>query len=122
MEVILDLKECDPSTFNRQSLRRYFKVLCEKIDMQRDKLVFWDDIGVPEEYQQDRPHTKGTSAVQFILTSSIVIHTLDMTGEIYINIFSCKGFNADIATEYTLDYFKGKIRKQHVIDRGVYST
>ncbi len=56
-------------------------------------LYFWDDLGVPNEDQQTDPKTKGTSAVQFILTSTIVIHTLDLMKSAYINIFSCKKFD-----------------------------
>ena len=77
VELILDLHGCDPSTFNRESIGAYFERLCVLIDMKREALHFWDDIGVSEEDKQTSPHTQGTSAVQFILTSSIVIHTLD---------------------------------------------
>ena len=48
---------------------------------------------------------RGTSAVQFILTSTIVIHTLDLMKAAYVNIFSCKNFNTDQAAEFTADWF-----------------
>jgi S-adenosylmethionine/arginine decarboxylase-like enzyme len=79
-ELILDLHSCDPDTFNRSSIEDFFKKLCKKIDMTQCDLHFWDDVGVTPEEQQTSPHTKGTSAVQFILTSTIVIHTLDLRG------------------------------------------
>jgi len=121
MEAIIDLKNCNVKKFTRESIEEYFRILCDKkIDMIRDKLVFWDDEGVPEEYKMTEPHTSGISAVQFILTSSIVIHTLDMTGEIYVNIFSCKDFDGQVAIDFTKEWFEGEIRKQHVIDRGTY--
>lgn len=60
-ELILDLHGCSTSTFTRRSLRAYFKKLCDAIDMQRCKLVFWDDVGVPEDEKQISAHTKGTS-------------------------------------------------------------
>ncbi len=90
VELILDLHGCDVTTFNRESLDNYFETICKAIDMQRCELHFWDDVGVPPEEQQTSPHTKGTSAVQFILTSTIVIHTLELLKAAYINIFSCK--------------------------------
>jgi S-adenosylmethionine/arginine decarboxylase-like enzyme len=116
-ELIIDLHKCDISKFNRQSLRKYFKELCDLIDMQRAKLVFWDDIGVPEEYKQTLPHTTGTSAVQFILTSNITIHTLDIMKRTYINIFSCKTFDAKVAEKFTKEYFSGTIIQSITIDR-----
>ena len=89
-ELILDLHDCDTTRFTRFELERFFAKLCELIDMERCDLHFWDDIGVAEEERQTHPQTKGTSAVQFILTSTIVIHTLDIMKAAYINIFSCK--------------------------------
>lgn len=116
-ELILDLHGCDVSTFDRPSLRKFFKILCVEIKMTRCKLHFWDDVGVPLEEQQTSPHTKGTSAVQFILTSTIVIHTLDLLGAAYINIFSCKEFDKDKAEQLTREWFKAKECRSHFIER-----
>lgn len=116
-ELIMDLHECDSSTFNRKSLKKYFKELCIEIDMKRAKLCWWDDHGVAPEEQQTLPHLKGTSAVQFIMTSNIVVHTLDLLGAVYINIFSCKDFDADTAKKFTEKWFKGKIVSSHEINR-----
>src|ERR1700704_6059502 len=90
IELILDLHDCDASTFTRSAIKGFFDELCELIEMEACDLHFWDDVGVPEEDQQTLPKTKGTSAVQFILTSTIVIHTLDLMKAAYVNIFSCK--------------------------------
>lgn len=116
-ELILDLHNCDVSTFNRESLKAYFKMICTEIDMTRCKLCFWDDLGVPENERQTSPHTKGTSAVQFILTSNITVHTLDLMGCVYLNIFSCKSFDPDIAEKVSVMWFKGQVRSKYFIDR-----
>ncbi len=116
-ELILDLHGCDTSTFNRKSLDAYFEKLCKAIKMQKCERCFWDDVGVPEEERQTEPHLKGTSAIQFILTSNITIHTLDMLKKVYINIFSCKDFDADIATELSRKWFGGRIVNKQVIRR-----
>ena len=105
-ELILDLRECNPDTFNRSKLDQYFTTLCDLIDMQKCEVHFWDDIGVPIEEQQTSPQTKGTSAVCFILTSTIVIHTLDLMEAAYINIFSCKTFDPALAEEFTAKWFE----------------
>ena len=96
-ELIMDLHGCSASTFTRQSLTEYFANLCDAINMEQCELYFWDDEGVPPEEQQTSPHTKGVSAVQFILTSTIVIHTLELLEAAYVNIFSCKAFDRDFA-------------------------
>ena len=105
IELILDLHGCDASKFTRDSITEYFERLCDLIDMQREDLHFWDDIGVAEEDKQTSPHTQGTSAVQFILTSSIVIHALDQLRSVYINLFSCKTFDPQIAEKFTAEWF-----------------
>lgn len=107
-ELVLDIHDCDPSTFNRKSINAYFTKLCKAIDMQKCKVHFWDDVGVAPEEQQTEPHTKGTSAVCFILTSSIVIHTLDLLETAHVNIFSCKPYDRNVAQRFTEDWFKGR--------------
>ncbi|MFC2100836.1 S-adenosylmethionine decarboxylase [Bacteroidota bacterium] len=108
---------CDNSKFSRREIKKYFRELCILIDMKPEKLYWWDDYGLEEEFQQKEAHTKGTTAVQFILTSNITIHTLDILKNVYINIFSCKDFNAIIAMKFSEDWFKGKIVNSHVIER-----
>ena len=116
-ELIMDIHGCDISKFNRKSLRKYFAKLCKAIDMKRCELHFWDDVGVPPEEQQTSPQTKGTSAIQFILTSTIVVHTLDLLGAVYINIFSCKSFDRQVAEELTKEWFGAKECRSHFIER-----
>jgi len=116
-ELIMDLHGCGVSTFNRASLDGYFEKLCKAIDMKKCERYFWDDVGLPEEEKQTSPHTKGSSAVQFILTSSIVIHTLELLGAVYINIFSCKEFDEKVAETITKDWFGANGCRAHFIER-----
>ena len=108
-ELILDLHNCNAKKFKRITIRRFFQELCSLIDMKRSELFWWDDYGLPPEECQTEPHLKGTSAVQFIMTSNITIHTLDLMGNVYLNIFSCKDFNDGIATEFSKKFFEGKV-------------
>jgi len=108
-ELILDLHNCDSSLFTRGNIENFFIDLCSEIDMERGDLYFWDDVGVPEEEKQTDPITKGTSAVQFILTSSIVIHTLDELENVYINLFSCKDFESKVVGDISVYYFDGDV-------------
>lgn len=116
-ELIMDLHGCDVSTFNRVSLDIYFEKLCKEIDMQKCERYWWDDVGVAEEEKQTSPHTKGTSAVQFLLTSTIVVHTLDLLGAVYVNIFSCKSFDKKVAEKLTKEFFGAKEIRTHFIER-----
>ncbi len=116
-ELIIDMHNCDSSTFTRKSIKKYFGLLCEKIDMKAEKLSWWDDHGLKPELQQTEPQTKGTTAVQFILTSNITIHTLDILKNAYINIFSCKDFDADVARKFSEEWFKGTVVNSQIIER-----
>ena len=116
-ELILDLHGCDVSRFTRDGIERYCAELCELIDMERCDLHFWDDMGVPEDEQQTDPKTKGTSAVQFILTSTIVIHTLDLMKAVYVNVFSCKEFDTEEAAAFTVKWFGASDWTTNVVTR-----
>jgi len=117
-ELILDLHGCDVSKFTRQDIAGYFVELCELIDMQRCEMHFWDDEGVADEDKQTSPHTTGISAIQFILTSNITIHTLTKLGCVYINIFSCKDFDDRDAINFSKEWFGCKdVAQMTVIDR-----
>ena len=116
-ELILDLHNCNPKKFSRKMIGKYFRELCDLIDMQRCELFWWDDYGLPKNERQTEPHLKGTSAVQFIMTSNITIHTLDILKNVYLNIFSCKDFDAKKATQFSREFFKGKVVNRVVIKR-----
>lgn len=116
-ELILDLHDCNVGHFTRFSIERFFTELCELIDMERCDLHFWDDVAVPESEQQTNPKTKGTSAVQFILGSTIVIHTLVLMKTAYVNIFSCKWFDTDKAATFTAEWFSSKNWTKRVMGR-----
>jgi S-adenosylmethionine/arginine decarboxylase-like enzyme len=117
IELILDLHKCDPTTFTRENIKKYFTQLCELIDMQREDLHFWDYDGDPEGYAEAPDHLKGTSAVQFIKTSNTTIHTLDKLRKVFLNIFSCKKFNTRVVTYFTVEWFGGKVMNSTVVER-----
>ncbi len=116
-ELILDLHHCKVDSFTREVIRAYCKSLCQVIGMQPEELHFWDDEDVPVADRQTSAQTKGTSAVQFIITSSITIHALDLLGNVYVNIFSCKDFNEEVAVLETLRWFGGHVANKTVVKR-----
>ena len=116
-ELILDIHSANNKKFNRESIDEYFELICKAIKMKKCERFWWDDYGVPDNEKQTSSHTKGTSAVQFILTSSIVIHTLDILSAIYINIFSCKDFDGDLVRKLTIKYFSGEVKQCILLER-----
>lgn len=115
--LIIDLIDCE-RIFNRESIGRFCNQMCEVLGMKREKLEFWDYDGQEEEYEAAPDHLKGTTAVQFISTSSITIHTLDVSRQVFIDVFSCKEFGHDKAAKFAAEFFGGKINAQHSLTRG----
>lgn len=61
---------------------------------------------------------EGYSVMQFIETSSIVIHFDDKTGDrAFIDIFSCKFFNPKVAEDFAKKYFKAKRSRIKILIR-----
>ena len=116
-ELVLDLRSCTVLPCNRATMRRYFRELCLLIDMKRANLYFWDYHDDPAGYKHAAPHLKGTSAVQFIQTSNITVHTLDDLRKVFINIFSCKPFDYEKAMEFTVRFFNGVLVTTTTLER-----
>ena len=116
-EVIIDLYDCDISRFTREDITKYLEDLCDLIDMVRCELYWWDYEDEEKEYNEAPDHMKGTSAVQFITTSSIVIHTLEVLRKVFLNVYTCKDFDPEMAVEFSKAFFRGKVRKSTVLER-----
>ena len=116
MELVIDMHDCDRTLFNREALTRFFNELCQRIKMSPQDLHFWD-YDTPEEKSVQPPHLKGTSAVQFIETSSITLHALDDLGRVYLNIFSCREFHVTTALDVAIEFFGAGWCAHHVFER-----
>jgi S-adenosylmethionine/arginine decarboxylase-like enzyme len=111
MEIIVDIHDCDISKFKRKSLDKFFADLVYLSDMEA--------VGKPKYWLEHSnvPHLKGYSGIQFIKTSSILIHTLDILKSAYINFFSCKDFDPKEVAEFIKKHFKAGKIKYKVLNR-----
>jgi S-adenosylmethionine/arginine decarboxylase-like enzyme len=50
---------------------------------------------------------EGWSAMQFIETSSLTIHADEVSGRCYVDVFSCKSFDPELAAGIASRYFGG---------------
>lgn len=116
--TVMDLTGCDNITFHRVHIEQFLKALCAAIDMEREDLHFWDYEDDLEGYNKAPAHLRGVSAVQFIKTSSIVIHTLDEFGAVFIDLFSCKRYDPNILANMATEWFGGKVRFSQTVARG----
>jgi len=100
-EVQLDLYDCDEFTIsNEEKIKNFGLELCKVIDMIPFGPAYTPYFGDNNEI------TKGYSLLQFIETSSITGHFSEGTGAAYLNIFSCKAFDAKAAEDFSREYFQ----------------
>jgi S-adenosylmethionine/arginine decarboxylase-like enzyme len=85
--------------------------------MVRGPLRWWDDYWTLPWWRETEPHIKGTTAVQFIRTSNITIHALDLQRAVRVNVFSCKPFDPVVVRELTTQWFRGDVVNELFIDR-----
>jgi len=112
LEVVLDLYECDPKVIRSgKKLEEYTKKLCKLLKMKRYGKTQLPHFGYNE------AHTAGFSMLQFIETSSITGHFSELWNSAYINIFSCRDFDADKAIDFSVKYFSAKKVTKRVLLR-----
>ena len=114
-ELIIDLHQCDSARFNATDVERFCKELCALVKMKCEDFHIW--ASSLEDYATEAPHLYGTSAVQFITTSTLVIHTLPKLLCAYVNLFSCKSFEPAEATEFVASFFGGTVVQSNFVRR-----
>ncbi len=111
-ELILDLYDCDHKIIcSGEKIKEFSVKLCNLIDMKR--------FGEPflQRFAEHSEFAAGYSIAQMIETSLISGHFSEFWNRAYLNIFSCKEFNIEDATNFAKDFFKAKEYKQHIITR-----
>jgi S-adenosylmethionine/arginine decarboxylase-like enzyme len=100
-ELQLDIHGCDPDIIrNGKKLAEFSRKLVRRI-----KMVAYGEPFLAHFGHKD-PMTSGYSLVQLIETSSITAHFSEGKNSVYLNIFSCKAFDKDDATEFCKKFFK----------------
>jgi S-adenosylmethionine/arginine decarboxylase-like enzyme len=112
MELIIDATNCDSFFMTEKSISKFLKILINVLGVEIAQPPFF--------WIEDTPiaHLQGLSCIQFIKTSNITIHTLDITKTMYMNIFSCKYFDREKVEGCITDYFKGIKIESKLIFRG----
>ena len=111
-ELVLDLYGCNPRTIrSAKMLEKFVKQLCRRIEMKR--------YGEPliEHFGHETPLTSGYSLVQLIETSCISGHFSELTNAAYLNIFSCKTFDADDAAAFCQTFFGAAKARRRLLVR-----
>jgi S-adenosylmethionine/arginine decarboxylase-like enzyme len=107
----LDIHDCDPGLIRSASAIKEFVIqLCDLIEMKR--------FGEPQiiHFGEDE-RVAGYSMTQLIETSLISAHFANQTNNVYLDVFSCKYYDPEIAAEFSKKFFKGKDFNYNVVLR-----
>lgn len=111
-QLLLDLYDCDNKKIrSRDEIVRFAVELCDRLDMKR--------FGEPlvEHFGHEKPETVGYSLVQLIETSAIVGHFSELKRAAYLDVFSCKEYDAEAVTEFAKGFFCAERVVKTLIER-----
>ena len=111
--LMLDLRKCNSEKLaDYQHIFDTLNTLPEKIGMTKitQPYVFPYSGLVPED--------KGITGTVIIAESHISIHTFQEKDYCFVDVFSCKNFNVELAAECIIDAFESKEYDKHVVERG----
>jgi S-adenosylmethionine decarboxylase len=112
LSALIDLSHCDIDLISsEEQIRKFVVELCEEIGMKRHGDTYLDRFG------DGVLVSEGYSFMQFIETSSITAHFEEPQKKAFIDIFSCKYFDSELAAKFCQKYFKASERKIRVIIR-----
>lgn len=108
----IDLLDCPHERVNnKELLEQFIHEVLTQIKMKAHGPTYIDRFGDPE------LHLEGYSAMQFIETSSITVHLDEVNDRAFVDIFSCKDFDAEKASQFTKDFFQAKEEKHTTLTR-----
>jgi S-adenosylmethionine/arginine decarboxylase-like enzyme len=100
MTAAIDLHGCDRAAVEDPgSIRRFVPAVIAAIGMRAHGDLLLERFGNAE--------LEGWSALQFIETSSITVHADEVYGRCFVDIFSCRPFDPDLATAVAVEHFGG---------------
>ena len=101
MMAAIDLHDCErPRLADAATIRRFVPAVIDAIGMRAHGPLMIERFGEGE--------LEGWSAMQFIETSSLTIHADEFSGRCYVDVFSCKPFDPDVAAAIAQESFGGR--------------
>ena len=97
--LVLDVRACQTNKARDPAyISEFTKQLVKEIDMVA--------YGEPQlVHFADNTEKAGWTIIQLIETSSIVGHFLDESGDLYLDVFSCKNFDETVVRDLVKEYF-----------------
>jgi len=107
----VDIYDCNPDTIrDADKIRQFVFELCDLIDMKRFGECEIINFGEDE-------RVAGYSLKQFIETSLVSGHFANASNAVYLDIFSCKFYEPEVAAKFATEFFEGKSHIKNVTIR-----
>ena len=111
--LVLDFNGCPNELLvDKVNILDWSKELVRAIDM----VAYGEPI--IEHFATHSHEAAGYTLLQMIATSNIAAHFAENIGQVYIDVFSCKAFDVDVAVEVCKKYFRPTQANVHNMDRG----
>ena len=108
----VDIHGCDPAIIrDADAIKRFTKELCVRLKVK----AFGEAVVV--DFGED-PRVSAYSLVQLIETSLISGHFANQMDSVYLDVFSCKFYEAQEIIDYATEFFKGTSHNAHCLLRG----
>lgn len=102
LATAIDLHDCDPDLLkNAEAIKDYAGKLCALIEAKPWGPCHVQHFGV-------NPDVAGYSMMQLVETSLVSGHFANKTNRIFLDIFSCKYYDAIKAIEFSKEFFRAK--------------
>ena len=111
--MLIDTRQCNSKIISIPDVTQFIKELVVLIDM-----VGWKEPMVTR-FPEDKAlgSLQGVSAIQMIYTSSITLHGHDVTRDMYLDIFSCKEYDAEKVENFVKEFFSPVVYKSQTVLR-----
>ena len=111
--LVLDFNGCPKKLLaDKENILNWNKELVQAIDM----VAYGEPI--IEHFATHSYDAAGYTLLQMIETSNIAAHFAENIGQVYIDVFSCKAFDVEVALGICKKYFKPNQANMHNMDRG----
>src|SRR4051812_22155623 len=105
--LVLDCSTCDQEAVSEGEVLREF---CADLVVSIGMVAYVEP--VLEHFATHLPEAAGYSLVQLIETSAVTGHFCDASGDAYLDVFSCKDFDPEVAIEVVRRHLRPKLIRQ----------
>jgi len=108
--LVLDCADCDrKSIMDAEHVANFAKELVRRIDMKA--------YGEPQVVNFGSGNKAGFTLVQLIETSNICAHFCNDSGDVYLDVFSCKPYSNEVVIETFKEFFNPKTVRPNYLTR-----